>query len=161
MQIKRLLGFLLLIPWAFNLEAIPLNDSQSRCYVQHFHPVLKTGTNQLGKVIIQNDNPNGFEVRLKSNNFGYIKAQEQEHGEVDIAYTLQFTQGSGEFGDNMTINLTETSLNNDHILAAGNTPTSGTDVSISIDLEITSDFQLLMAGYYKDTIEVEYINNVQ
>ena len=156
------LGITILILCFFNKPVYGdiMNNSIDVFYIQHKHPRLVDGENHMGNLIIQNNNPDGFHVSLSSINAGQIAALSGLDGETNIEYRVTFEQLSGRIGDGMTLDLSETDLLTDHYILTGTSQTSSTDVAIKVIVTLYGyDQSKLMAGNYKDNINVNYVNN--
>ena len=145
---------------AVTITAETMDNSLDIFYIQHNHPRLINGENYMGKIIVQNNNPNGFHVILSSEHLGQIAAISDLDGETDIEYRVTFEQLSGRIGDGITLDISETDLLTDHYLMTGTNQTSSTDVAIKVIVTLYGyDQDNLMAGDYQDNIDVNYVNN--
>ena len=137
-----------------------MNNSIDNFYIQHNHPRLIDGENIMGNIIIQNNNPNGFHVFISSENLGQIAALSVLDGETNINYQISFEQLSGRVGEGMTLDTNTSDLLTDHYLLTGTSQTSSTDIAIKVTITLFGyDNSKLMAGNYKDFIDVNYTNN--
>ena len=143
-----------------------MDKTSDRFYVNYNHPRIKQGANLLGTIILQNNNPEGFVLKLISQNNGVLKVDNTLHGTSDINYYITFERGSGRLGENVIgTNVmenwegVEAQMLTDHIILQTNNQLSSTDIAINVYLNIDEDVnELLMAGKYRDEIEVVYEN---
>tara|TARA_B100001989_G_C24497705_1_gene443107 strand:- start:351 stop:851 length:501 start_codon:yes stop_codon:yes gene_type:complete len=143
-----------------SVMAETMDNSIDVFYIQHNHPRLINGQNIMGTIIVQNNNSNGFHLVISSDNLGKIAAVSGADGESDIDYMVSFEQLSGRVGDGVTLDLSETNLLTDHYLFTGTSQTSSTDIAIKVIVTLYGyDDSTLMAGSYRDFIEVDYTNN--
>ena len=159
MQLLLLLLFCFL-PVHFSYGAgSPMNGNIDRFYVQHAHPRIQEGTNYLGSIILANNNPDGYHVKLISLNGGVLKSTTNLDGETDINYNVSFEEGSGRVGSGVVVNYSVAELIVDHALYETTNQLTDTDISLKLYLTIDQAINpLIMAGTYRDEIKVEYVN---
>ena len=158
--IKTGIFILILSVFTSMMYAEVMDNSVDVFYIQHNHPRLKNGENDMGRLIIQNNNSDGFHVVLSSDHAGQIVPVSTLDSESNIEYRVRFEQLSGRIGDGMTLDTTETDLLTNHYLLTGTSQTSSTDVAIKVIVTLYGyDEDELMAGKYRDIIDVDYINN--
>ena len=142
------------------VTAETMDNSIDVFYIQHNHPRLINGDNVLGTIVVQNNNPNGFHLVISSDNFGTISLISGLDGESDIDYTVSFEQLSGRIGTGMTLDISETNLLTNHYVLSGTSQMSSTDIAIKVTVTLYGyDNSKLMAGSYRDFIDVNYTNN--
>ena len=142
------------------VTAETMDNSIDVFYIQHNHPRLINGDNVLGTIVVQNNNPNGFHLVISSDNFGKISPISGLDGESDIDYTVSFEQLSGRIGTGMTLDISETNLLTNHYVLSGTSQMSSTDIAIKVTVTLYGyDNSKLMAGSYRDFIDVNYTNN--
>ena len=142
------------------VTAETIDNSIDVFYIQHNHPRLINGDNVLGTIVVQNNNPNGFHLVISSDNFGKISPISGLDGESDIDYTVSFEQLSGRIGTGMTLDISETNLLTNHYVLSGTSQMSSTDIAIKVTVTLYGyDNSKLMAGSYRDFIDVNYTNN--
>ena len=156
-----LILFFLLAPLhaSFGQAGVTMNATLDRFYIQYHHPLIKEGANLLGTVVLANNNPDGFHLKLISSNGGVLKSTTYLDGETDINYNVTFTEGSGSVGTGVVIDYTAAELLTNHFIYQTTNQTSATDIALKLHLHIDQAINpLIMAGTYRDEIQVEYIN---
>lgn len=152
------LGFFLNTP-LFAQAGQEMDKTSDRFYVNYNHPRLRQGANLLGTIILQNNNPEGFTLKLVSLNGGVLKVLNANHGSSDINYHITFEAGSGRIGDGVVVNYTQSEMLTDHIILQSTNQLTSTDISIKVYLNIEQEISdSLMAGNYRDEIEILYQN---
>tara|TARA_B100001113_G_C21098670_1_gene617729 strand:- start:978 stop:1487 length:510 start_codon:yes stop_codon:yes gene_type:complete len=143
-----------------------MDKTIDRFYVNYNHPIIRQGANLLGTIILQNNNNEGFTLKLVSENGGVLKVNNSTHGSNDINYYITFERGTGRIGSGVGLNENENwegveaEMLTDYIILQTTNQTSSTDIAIKVYLNIDEDVSdLLMAGNYRDEIEVIYNNN--
>ena len=156
----KLLFILFLLIYSTLLATVLMDGSLNNFYIQHFHPFKYIeGNNLLGRVIVQNNNANGFKVELASSNNGKLVNVNTDSVYADIDYTINFQTGSGHLGDGVIDNYSTSELMIPHTLFNAVSPSGSTDIATSVILTLTNyNESLMMAGHYKDTITVTYTN---
>ena len=158
--LKKGIVLLLLVICTTTVNGENMDNSVDVFYIQHNHPRLKNGQNHMGNIIVQNNNSDGFHVVLSSDHLGQIAPVSSFDSESNIEYRVTFEQLSGRVGDGITIDLTETDLLTQHYLLTGTSQSSSTDIAIKVIVTLYGyDNNELMAGNYRDNIDVDYTNN--
>ena len=67
-----------------------MDKTIDRFYVNYNHPIIRQGANLLGTIILQNNNNEGFALKLVSDNGGVLKVNNSTHGSNDINYYITF-----------------------------------------------------------------------
>jgi len=136
-----------------------MDKTSDRFYVNYNHPRLRQGSNLLGTIILQNNNPEGFTLKLVSANGGILKVANTAHGSSDINYHITFEEGSGRIGEGVFVNYDQSEMVTEHTILQSTNQSTSTDISIKVYLNIEQEVSdSLMAGNYRDEIEILYQN---
>tara|TARA_B100000586_G_scaffold267610_1_gene242599 strand:+ start:25 stop:546 length:522 start_codon:yes stop_codon:yes gene_type:complete len=159
-QFITLIGICLMPVLVWGYETKPMDKTIDRFYINYNHPIIRQGKNLLGTIILQNNNPEGFLLKLVSSNGGMLKTAGASDGESDFNYAITFEQGTGEVGGGVTTDYSESEMLTDHVIYQTNSQQTATDVALKVYLEIDGEIsEYLMAGKYRDEIELVYLNN--
>ena len=147
-----------LILYSSILATLLMDGSLNNFFIQHYHPFKYIeGDNPLGRIILQDNNANGFKVELASDNNGKLINTNSENIYLDIDYQLNFEEGSGRIGDGISSDFSTTELIIPHVLFFGLSPSNSTDTATTVILSLNNyNERLMMAGHYRDTITVTY-----
>jgi hypothetical protein len=138
-------------------EGEVMDKTSDRFYIKYNHPNIKKGSNFLGTIILQNNNSEGFTLKLNSSYNG--KLNKESNGDSDINYHITFEQGSGRIGSGVIVNYNQAEMLTEHIIYQTSNQQTSTDIALKIYLNINEEInEFLMAGQYKDEIEIIYEN---
>lgn len=152
--------FLLITVPVWCQEGEPMDKTSDRFYVSYNHPRIRKGANFLGTIILQNNNPEGFLLKLVSSSGGVLSASSNSDGESDINYYITFEEATGRVGDGVNIDYNQSEMLGEHVIYQTVSQQTSTDIALKVYLNIDEDISdFLMAGKYKDQIELVYINN--
>lgn len=144
----------------FGYDMKPMDKTTDRFYVNYNHPIIRQGKQLLGTVILQNNNPEGFLLKLVSLNGGLLKTTTHDDGDLNLNYSITFEEGTGEVGNGVLIDYNESEMLTEHIIYQTHDQVSATDIALKIYLTINEDIsKFLMAGQYRDEIELVYLNH--
>jgi hypothetical protein len=139
----------------------PMDKTVDRFYVNHRHPQIRQGASLLGTIILQNNNPDGFSLKLVSLNGGKLAVGASTlDGGSDILYYITFEEGSGRVGTGVEKKYSSAEMITDHFIYQTDSQDTSTDVALKVYLNIDHEISdLLMAGKYRDEIELIYTNH--
>ncbi len=141
-------------------EGEPMDKTSDRFYVNYNHPRIQQGANFLGTIILQNNNPDGFLLKLVSSSSGVLTASSASDGESDIHYYITFEEGTGRVGEGVNSNYNQAEMLTEHVIYQTESQQTSTDIALKVYLNIDEAVsEFLMAGKYRDEIELVYINN--
>ena len=131
----------------------------SKFQLIQFHKKIQHGDNLIGQFILENNTIDGFRLTFSSPTHGQLSPESNKDGVISIPYTIWLEKRTGSVSSGVIINETPdlTAGIPISILDCYGSQNGKTDIAYNIYLTIDDpDDLLLMAGYYKESIEIEY-----
>ena len=139
--------------------SMPMDQTVDQFYINYRHPVIQQGRLLLGTIVVKNNNPNGFILKLVSQNNSHLSDDENTSNRALIPYFVSIQPASGVIGDGVTTAYDKRSLVSEYVILRSINHTSYTDVALDIFLHIDQEISdLFLAGDYEDLIDVVYEN---
>lgn len=160
-MLKKILFTLIVFIVSLNpvIGEMPMDGILDIFYVNYRHPFIQEGRILLGNIIVQNNNPNGFTLKLISNNSGLLQDADNPQNSSTFDYTISIEEAGGHIGDGVVTNYTSSSLVSEYTILQTTNQLSYTDINLKVFVELTGtvpdDF---LAGRYRDEVQVIYEN---
>lgn len=142
---------------------MPMDQSVDQFYINYRHPVIQQGRFLLGTIVVRNNNPSGFSLKLTSNNNSLLADSNTISTGSLIPYSISIEENNGEIGTGVVkgyLGSPKQQLVSDWMLLSSTNQTSYTDISLNIYINIDQTISdRLLAGDYLDEINVTYENH--
>jgi|TARA_Y100000389_G_scaffold204744_1_gene259346 hypothetical protein len=157
-----LLALILSLP-TMGTESMPMDQSVDQFYINYRHPVIQQGRFLLGTIVVRNNNPNGFSLKLSSDNNSLLTDSTSFPNGSLIPYSISIEENNGDIGAGVAkgyLGNPKQQLVADWMLLSSTSQTSYTDISLNIYIHIDQAISdRLLAGDYLDEINVHYENH--
>ena len=144
-------------------ESMPMDQSVDQFYINYRHPVIQQGRFLLGTIVVRNNNPNGFSLKLTSTNSSFLTDSISAFNTSLIPYSISVEESNGEIGNGVTkgyISTPKQQLVGEWTILSSANQTSYTDISLNVYIHIDQSISdRLLAGDYLDEISVIYENH--
>jgi hypothetical protein len=144
-------------------DSMPMDQSVDQFYINYRHPVIQQGRFLLGTIVVRNNNPNGFSLKLASNNNSLLTDSVSLMNGSLIPYSISIEESNGQIGAGVIKSYTNNpkqQLVSEWVILTSTSQTSYTDISLNVYIHIDQTISdRLLAGSYLDEISVIYENN--
>lgn len=144
-------------------DSMPMDQSVDQFYINYRHPVIQQGRFLLGTIVVRNNNPNGFSLKLASNNNSLLTDSVSLMNGSLIPYSISIEESNGQIGAGVIKGYTNNpkqQLVSEWVILTSTSQTSYTDISLNVYIHIDQTISdRLLAGNYLDEISVIYENN--
>ena len=162
-RLSLVLFVAMLSPSTMGVESMPMDQSVDQFYINYRHPVIQQGRFLLGTIVVRNNNPNGFSLKLTSDNNSLLTDSISIANGSLIPYSISVEENNGEIGTGVIKGYTNNpkqQLVSEWVILSSTNQTSYTDISLNIYIHIDQSISdRLLAGNYLDEINVIYENH--